>query len=596
MSLPLLTLEVRLEPDIVLARQRARQIASLIGFAPLDQTRIATAISEIARNSFLYAGGGRVEFLLEPGPPPGFLIRVRERGPGIKDLQVILDGHYVSPTGLGLGILGSKRLMDRFEIESSETGSTVTMVKTLNGHAAFSPKDLARISAELAQHKPQGLLEELQMQNQELLRILEELRERQSELAELHTRELQETNRGVVALYSELDENAIELKRISDLKSRFLSNMSHEFRSPLNTILSMSGFLLDGSSGVLTDEQTKEIGFIKGAAEGLSGLVNDLLDLAKVEAGKAVLRVERFEVANLFESLRGTINPLLARGSVALVIEEPVGIGTMETDEGKLAQILRNFLSNAAKFTQQGEIRLSAKPGFGDTVVFEVSDTGIGIAAEDQRLVFEEFSQIDNPVQKQVKGTGLGLPLSKKLAELLGGSVSLRSEPGVGSAFVVTIPRSYGKFEDQRQADDPPGETERVPTILIIDDDEADRYLLKSLLVAQGRFAIVESSGGEEGLRMARDVQPDVIFLDLVMPGMPGIELLGRLKSDEKTRSVPVIFNTSADLSEEDRRRITPETAAILSKFPGNPEASFASIRDALLRAGVRLTHSGTEM
>src|SRR5262249_11969876 len=155
----------------------------------------------------------------------------------------------------------------------------------------------------------------------------------------------------------------------------FLSNMSHEFRSPLNTILSMTGFLLDGSSGDLTVEQTKEIGFIRKAADGLSMLVNDLLDLAKVEAGKAVVRPEAFEVAQLSESLRGTTRPLLAQGAVALIVEEPVGIPTLQTDEGKLAQILRNFLSNAAKFTDRGEIRVSARMGPGDTVVFAVSDT-----------------------------------------------------------------------------------------------------------------------------------------------------------------------------------------------------------------------------
>ncbi|MGZ3338039.1 MAG: histidine kinase dimerization/phospho-acceptor domain-containing protein, partial [Isosphaeraceae bacterium] len=323
MSLPLLTLDVRLEPDVVLARQRARQIAGLLGFPPLDQTRIATAVSEIARNAFQYAAGGKVEFQVSAGASPGLLIRVQERGPGIKDLQAILDGRYDSSTGLGVGILGAKRLMDQFEIGSSENGVTVTMVKGLPKRTSpLTQHELARVSSELAQYRPQGLLEELQVQNQELLRTLQELRDRQAEIAELHTRELEETNRGVVALYSELDDNAKELRRISDLKSRFLSNMSHEFRSPLNTILSMSGFLLSGSSGELTPEQEKEIRFIRKAAEGLAALVNDLLDLAKVEAGKAVIQVEAFEVAELFEILRGTTNPLLSQGSVVLIVEE----------------------------------------------------------------------------------------------------------------------------------------------------------------------------------------------------------------------------------------------------------------------------------
>ncbi len=717
MNLPLLTLEVRLEPDVVLARQRARQIAGLLGFAPLDQTRIATAVSEIARNAFQYAGGGRVEFQVTPGKAPGFLIRVRERGPGIRDLQAILDGRYDSPTGLGLGIVGAKRLMDQFEIESSEGGATVTMVKWLPRRGApFNQQDLARLSAELAQHAPQGLLDELQVQNQELLRTLEELRDRQAEITELHSHELEETNRGVVALYSELDENANEMRRISDLKSRFLSNMSHEFRSPLNTILGMSKFLLDGSSGRLTAEQEKEVGFIRKAAEGLSALVNDLLDLAKVEAGKAVIRSETFEVADLFEGLQGATKPLLSQGAVALIVEEPVGIPILQTDEGKVAQILRNFLSNAAKFTESGEIRLSAKIGPGDTVIFSVTDTGIGIAPEDQRRVFEEFSQIEGPVQKRVKGTGLGLPLSRKLAELLGGGVSVRSEPGVGSTFFAVIPRSYQVLDDADATpesrwrldplrspvlvveDDPvdlmlyekylmgsgfqvlparnlvearrvlrrvrpvavlldilldveggwallselkgQAATRDIPilvltvvegkeqalalgaadfclkpidrdwllgrlnalqergphsTILIIDDEAADRLLLRGLLTAQGRFAILEAASGAEGLLKARDERPDVIFLDLIMADMTGFEFLDRLRSDDATGGVPVIINTSADLDDEERRRLAPRSAAILSKSAVPAEEAFATIRDALIRAGLGLTPAAAE-
>lgn len=717
MNWPLLTLEVRLESDVVLARQRARQIANLLGFAPLDQTRIATAVSEIARNAFQHAGGGRVEYQVMSGPPPGFLIRVRERGPGIKDLQAILDVWYDSPHGLGLGIIGAKRLMDRFEVESSEGGAAVTMVKGLPRRMApFSRQDLTRVSAELVKHSPQGLLEELQLQNQELLRTLQELRDRQAELADLHSRELDETNRGVVALYSELDENANELRRISELKTRFLSSMSHEFRSPLNTILSMSGFLLDGSSGELSAEQAKEVRFIRKAAEGLLAVVNDLLDLAKVEAGKAVMRPEAFEVADLFEGLRSSTTPLLTQGSVTLVVEEPVGIPALQTDEGKLAQILRNFLSNAAKFTERGEIRLSARAGPGDTVVFAVADTGIGIAPADQRRIFEEFSQVEGPVQKRVKGTGLGLPLSRKLAELLGGGVSVRSEPGVGSTFLAVIPRSYRAADESDAAtesrwnldplrspvlvveDDPVdlllyekalvgsgfqvlpartlGEARRVlrrvrPTavlldilldaesgwtllselkgqaatrdipilvltvvegqeqalalgaadfrlkpidpdwllgrlnalqeggprnaVLIIDDEEAARFRLKGQLAAQGRFTILEAASGEEGILRAREAQPDVIFLDLILADMTGFEVLERLRADDLTKGVPVIINTSADLGEEERRRLAPRSAAILSKSTVPVEEAFVAIRDALIRAGFGLNPSDTE-
>ena len=313
MTMRILTLEIRLERDVVLARQRARQVAGLLGFPPLDQTRIATATSEIARNAFSMPAAGRWNSWSN-GRRPRLVIRVTERGPGIENLQAILDGVPVSPTGAGLGILGARRLMDRFEIVTTPGGGATVTDGEEPARAIGRPlaSELSRISAELARHAPQGLLDELQQQNQELIRTLQELRDRQAELMELHRRELDETNRGVVALYAELDENAKVLKRISELKSRFLSNMSHEFRSPLNTILTLSGFLLDRSDGDLTREQEKQVTFIRKAADGLSALVNDLLDLAKVEAGKATVRPRSFEVDELFEGLAGH-DPAAAR-------------------------------------------------------------------------------------------------------------------------------------------------------------------------------------------------------------------------------------------------------------------------------------------
>ena len=192
----------------------------------------------------------------------------------------------------------------------------------------------------------------------------------------MHSRELDETNRGVVALYAELDEGTKALQRLSDLKSRFLSEMSHEFRSPLNSIKGLTGFLLARADGDLSREQEKQIQFIRQAADGLSTLVDDLLDLARVEAGKAAIRVSSFEVRSLFESLQGMIRPMIDQEAVALVFEEPSGIPNLNTDEGKVAQILRNFLTNAVKFTERGEIRVCARQGPGDVVTFSVKDSG----------------------------------------------------------------------------------------------------------------------------------------------------------------------------------------------------------------------------
>lgn len=452
MSTTILTLEIRFEQDVVMTRQRTRQLAELLGFESQDQTRLATAVSEIARNAFQYAGGGKVEFRIEGTSPQNFMIGIRDQGPGIRNLKTILDGQYKSATGMGLGIIGTKRLMDRFEIESTlGRGTTVLMGKTLPKRAPIvTANRLAEIADELAMRSPsvsgglspQNPYEEIQQQNQELLRALAELRKREEELTQVN-RELEDTNRGVVALYAELDEKADSLKRASELKTRFLSNMSHEFRTPLNSILSLSRMLLDRIDGELTPDQEKQVTFIRKAAEGLSDLVNDLLDLAKVEAGKVVLHPTKFEVSELFATLRGMLRPMLAHNSsISLIFEEPRNIPTLYSDEGKVAQILRNFISNALKYTPEGEVRIAARVT-GNTITFSVADTGIGISPEDRERIFEDFVQLESPIQRKVKGTGLGLPLSRRLAQLLGGSISLTSTVGVGSTFSASIPLVY---------------------------------------------------------------------------------------------------------------------------------------------------------
>ncbi len=592
--MPLLKLEVRVEYDIVMARQRARQIAALLGFALLDQTRIATATSEIARNAVQYAGGGRVEFSVEGGSPPAFAIRVLERGPGIRDLQQILDGEYVSSSGLGLGIIGARRLMDRFAIESLPgAGASVLLAKSLPHRTiALTPQELGRISAELAKNAPQGLLEELQQQNQELLNTLQELRDSQAEIAQMHSRELDETNRGVVALYAELDDGTKALQRLSDLKSRFLSEMSHELRSPLNSIKGLTGFLLARTDGELSPEQEKQVQFIRQAAEALSTLVEDVLDVAKVEAGKATVRNGSFEINDLFDSLQGTIEPMIDHRSVSLNFDKPTDIPTVLSDEGKIAQILRNFLTNAVKFTERGQIRVSAQRGPKDTVIFSVKDTGIGIAADDLNRIFEEFGQIENPLQKRVKGIGLGLPLTRKLAQLMGGGVSVQSEPGVGSTFFAVVPRVFRRDGEHEAGPGLPWEVDptQVPSpkkALIVDDRDRDRYLIKGTLMALGHFEIIEADHGEEALLCARSLKPDVIFLDLILPDMTGFEILDRLKSDVETSNIPVIINTSRILDENDRRRLSAKTAAILAKGNESRDLVIAEVRESLIKAGL---------
>jgi signal transduction histidine kinase/CheY-like chemotaxis protein len=725
MSKAILTLELRLEHDVVLARQRARQIAGLLRFENQDQVRIATAVSEIARNAFQYAGGGKVEFLLDESAPPAFLVRIRDQGPGIADLAAVLEGRYTSATGMGLGIVGVRRLMDRFQIDSGpRSGTTVILGKTLPKPAhGVAPADLIRVADELARLGPQDPFQEVQQQNQEMLRTLDELQQRQTELVRVNeelereraalalvNRELEDTNRGVVALYAELDEKADFLRRASEMKSRFLANMSHEFRTPLNSMIGLTRLLLDRTDGELTAEQEKQVRLVRKAAEDLTELVNDLLDLAKVEAGKVVVRPIDFDVGALFGALRGMLRPLLAaNASVSLVFDDPVGVPRLHSDESKVSQILRNFISNALKFTERGEVRVGARSGPDDTIIFSVADTGIGIALEDQERIFEEFTQLDSSRQRGTKGTGLGLPLVKKLTGLLGGRVELRSELGVGSTFSAVLPRVYQGpaeiifvpeisaqvdpnrypvlvVEDNREAlfvyekylkgtnfQVIPARTvkaarqalrqfrpvavvldvllegentwellaelkqaqatrgipvyvvtlveneakamalgadgfclkpvarawlleklkhsathPRSGTILLIDDDEASRYLLKDFLGSSTRLGVTEAASALEGVRRAQQEQPRAVFLDLDLPDRSGVAVLEELQATAETRQIPVIIHTSRLLTEAERRRLAAAGAvAILSKERSSREAGPAELREALRQAGI---------
>jgi signal transduction histidine kinase len=268
------------------------------------------------------------------------------------------------------------------------------------------------------------------------------LRERESDIESLRL-ELEETNKGVVALYAELDDKAAELRQALDLKSRFLSYMSHEFRTPLTSITSLTTILLSRMDGPLTGEQVRQVEFVRSSVLELSEMVDDLLDLAKVEAGRITISPEWFEMVDLFSALRGMFKPIVASSSVALVFDEPETLPRLYTDDKKVSQILRNYISNALKFTSQGEVRVSAKLTAQGAVEFAVCDTGIGIAAEHLPTLFSDFVQIDTRLQRRLRGTGLGLSLARKFAELLGGRVGADSELGKGSRFWVSIPIQY---------------------------------------------------------------------------------------------------------------------------------------------------------
>ena len=563
MSTRLAACAIRNEEDVVEARRHARDVAARLGFDLNDQTRLATAVSEIARNAFNYASGGSVDFSISD--EGGMLeVRISDSGPGIADLKKILNGTYRSKTGMGLGIIGAKRLMDEFRIESaSGRGTTITLCKKIPASAPrLTPQRLQKLAAEMAKPAvPVTTLDHLRNENRELLRVLDELRARQEDLSRLNT-ELEDTNRGVVALYGELDEKAERLKRADQMKSRFLSHMSHEFRTPLASILALSRLLMEGVDGQLGSEQQKQVTFIRKSAESLMEMVNDLLDLARVEAGKSVVRPVRVQVSSLLGALRGVLRPLQVNEGVELVFEDASGLPAMYTDESKVAQILRNFVSNALKFTERGEVRVSTRLSPDNrSVIFAVSDTGIGIEPENVELIFQEFGQVDSAVQRKFRGSGLGLPLSKRMAELLGGRVWLDSTPGRGSTFYAEIPLRYGGTEPEIAS---VNGNSPACDVVVIDDEEVSRYLIRQTL-GPG-VAMLEAVDGASGIELARQQNPRGILLDLRMPGMSGFEVLRRLKADSATRDIPVVVVTSKILTTEERDILNAQASAVISK------------------------------
>lgn len=554
MTIRILTVSVRSELDVVGARQRSRQIAAFCNFGNQDQVRIATSVSELARNIYNYAGTGKVHFMLEGETAPQVLvIQIEDQGPGIANIEQILAGTYQSPTGMGIGIPGARQLMDRFEISTGPTqGTRITLQKFLPRDAPLvTGQMVSTFCSSLAVTATNNTMAEVLRQNQELVAALAELKSRQEDLLQL-TRELEDTNRGVVALYAELDEKADHLRRADEMKSRFLSNMSHEFRTPLSSIRALATLLLDRVDGALSHEQEKQVSLIMQSALALTELVNDLLDLAKIEAGKIDVRVHKVEVVDLFRALRGMLRPLLVGESVKLIFNEPDRSLCIDTDEAKLSQILRNFISNALKFTELGEINIRvAQDKERGLVTFSVADTGIGINGEDIPLIFEEFGQIEHPLQRKTKGTGLGLPLCKKLATLLGGYVVVESLPAVGSTFSLILPQTIPTAEKVPEAAVPvaPDMNGKIP-VLLVEDQPSVRMVYEKFLLGT-EFRLVPAASVREAMELWPKVNPAAVILDILLHGEHSWYWLAELKNDQKKRRVPIIVATEV----EDRRK-----------------------------------------
>lgn len=598
---PLIKLAVRFEQDIVTARQKTRRLSQLLGFDTQDQARLATGVSELSRNIFQYAGSGQLEYFLVDTNPQRLTIKASDSGPGIVALEEILNGTYVSKNGMGIGLMGTKKIMDDFKIESrAAQGTTITITKILPKTALrLESKDLRRITDQLIIKQAENPFEEIQNQNRDLLTALDEVQATKEELAELN-RELAETNRGVVALYAELDEKAVSLQKANEIKTSFLSNMTHEFRTPLSSVISLTRLLLSRVDGELTPEQEKQVHYIRQSSEGLLELVNDLLDLAKVEAGKISINSSQFHIEEVLSSLRGMFRPLLNNNSaVEFLIEGRGETFELKTDQAKISQILRNLISNAFKFTEKGSVTLTTELQDNGLIHFTVTDTGMGIEPQYLKVIFDDFSQVDSYLQKKQRGTGLGLPLSRKLARLLGGDLWVESQVGKGSIFHITIPRVYTGSDEGilisssldsstiASADNHfATEVSEKFRVLVIDDDEPSRYVLKSMVSHEIDANFLEAQNGKIGLEFIKNWNPDLVFLDISMPETDGFEVLRAIRQDANLHQLPVVINTAKKLSEGEIRFLEKEATAVLSKEERDDHQAKINLKQALQKAG----------
>ena len=529
------------ERDVFTVRQRGREIAEAVGLERQDQLRLAVALSDVGRDLVRQGVTAAVTFSFDDGPPTTVCAEFSWQGDPPERV-------------LTAGWSTAKRLLDAVESARTDDRSSVVLCKQRPlALPPLSDAELDRLRNTLVVRRVADPLDELRVQNQELLDTLERVETQRKELQRLNEEleetnrgvmalykelsdELDETNRGVVALYAELNEKSTQLKAVNEAKTRFWSTISHELRSPINSVVGLARLLAEPDADPLTDEQRRQARLIEDSGTTLLALVNELLDTAKAESGRLVPQLSPVNLADVFRHLTGPLRSTIRSADVTLVIDEPSSLPLLWTDETMLVRILRNLLSNSLKFTERGEVRLTAELAeSGGHALLTVTDTGIGIPEDEVERVFEEFHQVRSPLQTRAGGTGLGLSYARRLAEILGGDLALDSAVGRGTTATLRLP-----VRDPGDRGLP-----ALGTVLVVDDDDDFRDRMGGLL-KDFTETVRYAADGRAALNAIAEHKPGLVCLDLYMPGMNGREVLGVLREKAALRDIPVIVVTSA--------------------------------------------------
>ncbi len=503
------------------ARNKIRALAAALGFDAVGTTRIATGVSEAARVLAQSDPQARIVVSLALDSTPRRLVldfEQRAWGDRLPSVSGLFDRVDRQERADGFSALrASKRLPD-LELQVTD---------------AFVAEQGARINSPSREE----LMAEIQRKNTEL---------------EQHSAELEQT----VAQRTEELKDAMEAAEdASRAKSAFLANMSHELRTPMNAIIGYSEMLMEDAQDDGNEDAAEDLGKIRSAGQHLLALINDVLDISKIEAGKMSVHLERFAITGMVGEVVSTIDALVKKNGNELDVRADPELGEMNADITKVRQALFNLLSNAAKFTHEGRIRLQVEVeevGGEEWVRMAVSDSGIGIPQEKLERVFDEFSQADETTTRDYGGTGLGLPISRRFCQMMGGDLTVDSVVGQGSTFTIHLPREGRESAEDAAEREAPAVTAGAGeerTVLVVDDDANARELLRRTLQGAG-VRVVAAGDGAEALELARSLRPSAITLDVLMPGMDGWDVLRELKEDERTRQIPVVMVTMTDDSE----------------------------------------------